>query len=275
MTAPIAQFWHIRPGDTIQMGTDARRQTVSAPTSGILGFLPGLPPRTITDRQGYVQARVNYLNHLFSSNAYLVAAANNRHLRNLQVLIPRVIVLVKGKGVHSDALGTTLLASLPITPLEAHDVPAEYSKIGTDMYIALALANLRIYLLGGIVLAMIAIVAIGMANYAEDRRTLALLRIRGASPARLWRFLVAMLLSPALLGLILGGAVAIAAGFGLASHLWSLREIRTVVQLLPTRLVMSPLTGAVGVGILGLLLVVASGFSWWEYRRTAQENVRG
>ena len=39
-----------------------------------------------------------------------------------------------------------------------------------------------------------------MANYAEDERTLALLRIRGARPRDLWRFVVAMLLSPALLG---------------------------------------------------------------------------
>ena len=51
------------------------------------------------------------------------------------------------------------------------------------MFIALALANLRIYLFGGLLLAVIAILAIAMANYTEDKRTLALLRIRGVAPA--------------------------------------------------------------------------------------------
>ena len=54
-------------------------------------FLPGIPPRSVTDRQGYVQARVDYLNHLFSSNAYLVAGAENPEIRRLQLLIPRII----------------------------------------------------------------------------------------------------------------------------------------------------------------------------------------
>ena len=126
----------------------------------------------------------------------------------------------------------------PYPPLEIHDLEHEVGKVGTDMFIALALANMRIYLVGGLALALIAILAIAMANYAEDRRTLALLRIRGASPRDLWRFVVATLLSPALLGLLLGTFAAVLAGFGLANYVWKLREIRTVVQLLPTRLVL-------------------------------------
>src|SRR4029079_18490280 len=115
-----------------------------------------------------------------------------------------------------------------------------------------ALANMRIYLLGGLVLALIAILAVAMANYSEDRRTLALLRIRGASPMSMWRFVVAMLLSPALVGLALGAASSVLAGFGLANYVWRLREIRTVVQLLPTRLVVSMLAAwlALPVGAL-------------------------
>ena len=143
------------------------------------------------------------------------------------------------------------------------------------MYISLALANMRIYLVGGLALALIAILAIAMANYVEDRRTLALLRIRGASPAEMWRFVMAMLLSPALVGLLLGAGSAVLAGFGLANYVWRLREIRTVVQLLPTRLVVAPLTAWVALLLMIVLVGVASGFRWWVFRRTAHESMQG
>jgi hypothetical protein len=142
------------------------------------------------------------------------------------------------------------------------------------MYISLALANMRIYLIGGLVLALIAILAVAMANYAEDRRTLALLRIRGAAPVTRWRFVVAMLLSPALVGLALGALSALLAGFGLANYVWKLREIRTVVQLLPTRLVVEALAAWVALLVMVLLVSVASGFSWWVYRDTAHGSVQ-
>ena len=126
-------------------------------------------------------------------------------IAKLQLLIPRVIMLVSTEGTQdSDAFKQALVRASPYPPLELHDLEHEVGKVGTDMFIALALANMRIYLVGGLLLALIAILAIAMANHAEDRRTLALLRIRGASPRDLWRFVVATLLSPALVGLVLG-----------------------------------------------------------------------
>ena len=218
---------------------------------------------------------MDYLNYLFSSNAYLVAGTQSADVSRLQLLIPRIIVLVSTDGRPTPApFEQTLVKASPHRPLELHDLDREIGKVGTDMFIALALANMRIYLLGGLALALIAILSIAMANYAEDRRTLALLRIRGASPGDMWRFVVAMLLSPAALGLVLGTSAALVAGFGLANYVWKLREIKTVVQLLPTHLVV----GSVTLGVLALLIVllvgVASGFSWYVYRRTAHENVR-
>ena len=119
-----------------------------------------------------------------------------------------------------------------------------------------------------------AILAVDMANYSEDRRTLALLRIRGASPASMWRFVVETLLSPALVGLGLGAGSAVLAGFGLANYVWRLREIRTVVQLLPTRLVVAPLTAWIALLLVVMLVGIASGFSWWVYRDTAHAGIR-
>jgi len=275
VSPPVADFWRLAPGSQVLLGLDPDRRAVSTRTAGILAFLPGLPPKSVTDRQGYVQARVDYLNYLFSTNAYLATSADNPAIATLHVLVPRIIVLLRtDAAVDAAAFEKAIAKASPFPPLEIHSLAQEIGKVGSDMYISLALANMRIYLVGGLVLALIAILAVAMANYSEDRRTLALLRIRGASPKAMWRFVVAMLLSPALVGLALGALSSVLAGFGLANYVWRLREIRTVVQLLPTHLVVAPLTVWVVLLLIAILVGVASGFSWWVFRDTAHESVR-
>ena len=275
VSAPVADFWRLAPGSPILLGMDPDRRAVASRTAGLLAFLPGLPPKSVNDRQGYVQARVDYLNYLFSTNAYLATSAANPQIASLQILVPRIIVLLRTDGtVDPAAFPKALAKASPFPPLEIHSLSQEIGKVGSDMYISLALANMRIYLLGGLVLALIAMLAIAMANYSEDRRTLALLRIRGASPSAMWRFVVAMLLSPALVGLGLGALSSVLAGFGLANYVWRLREIRTVVQLLPTHLVIGSLTAWVVLLLIVILVGVASGFSWWVFRDTAHETMR-
>ena len=276
VSPPVADFWRLEPGSQVLLGLDSERRAVASRTGGVVAFLPGLPPKSVTDRQGYVQARVDYLNYLFSTNAYLATSAANAQIGRLQILIPRIIVLLRTNAAVVDpvAFRKAIAAAVPFPPLEIHSFSEEVGKVGSDMYISLALANMRIYLLGGLVLALIAILAIAMANYSEDRRTLALLRIRGASPPAMWRFVVAMLLSPALVGLALGGVSSILAGFGLANYVWRLREIRTVVHLLPTHLVVAPLAGWVALLLIVILVGVASAFSWWVFRDTAHESMQ-
>jgi len=274
VSPPVADFWRLDAGTPVLLGLDAERRAVASKTAGVLAFLPGIPPKSVSDRQGYVQARVDYLNYLFSSNAYLMTGLDNPQLAPLQILLSRVIVLLKtDQSPDGAAMSKALASAAPFPPLEIHSLGEEIGKVGSDMYISLALANMRIYLVGGLVLALIAILAVAMANYAEDRRTLALLRIRGAAPAAMWRFVVAMLLSPALVGLALGAASALLAGFGLANYVWKLREIRTVVQLLPTRLVVDALAAWVTIVMMCVLVGVASGFSWWVYRDTARAGI--
>jgi hypothetical protein len=276
VSPPVADFWRLEPGSQMLLGLDPERRAVASRAAGVLAFLPGLPPKSVNDRQGYVQARVDYLNYLFSSNAYLATSVDNPTIATLPILIPRIIVLLTTDGTGEPvAFRQAIVQASAFPPLEVHSLSEEIGKVGSDMYISLALANMRIYLLGGLVLALIAILAVAMANYSEDRRTLALLRIRGASPASIWRFVVAMLLSPALVGLALGASSSLLAGFGLANYVWRLREIRTVVQLLPTHLVIAPLTGWVALLLIVMLVGVASGFSWWVFRDTAHESMRG
>jgi len=276
MSQPVADFWQLAPGTQAVIGLNSARQAIAAPTAGVLSFLPGMPPKTVSDRQGYVQARVDYLNYLMGTNAYLMTDATAPALADLQVLIPRVVVMLRTTpGTDDERLRAALMKATSVPPLELHSLGQEVQKVGNDMYISLALANMRIYLVGGLLLALVAIVAIAVVNYMEDRRTLALLRIRGASPACLWRFLVATLLAPALVGLAIGAIAAAVAGFGLANYVWRLRAIRTVVQLLPTHLVVPPLTGGLVLLLLVLLVAVASAFSWWAYRETSHARFIG
>jgi ABC-type antimicrobial peptide transport system permease subunit len=145
--------------------------------------------------------------------------------------------------------------------------------VGSDMFIFLALQNMKIFLIGGLLLAVVAIIAVALANYVEDRRTIALLRIRGTSPKYIWRFFLATLLSPTVLGLVLGGAVALLGGFGLANYVWKLRELKSVVHLLPTHLVVSGWTALLALLLLVLMVGVAWLFSLWVFRHTAREDV--
>jgi predicted lysophospholipase L1 biosynthesis ABC-type transport system permease subunit len=191
----------------------------------------------------------------------------------LQALAPRVIVLVHTETGAAD-MPAALLKNLPAAPIEVHNLQQEIQKMGSDMFIALAVENMRIFLVGGLLLALIAILAVAMANYTEDQRTYALLRIRGASPAMLWRFLMSMLLSPGLLGMLLGGSVALLAGFGLTNYVWKLRELKTVVQILPTHLVISSLTVITAVLLLIPLAMTATIFSLWVFRRSAREGMQ-
>lgn len=267
----VSEFWELTQGSQLAVGTTPEFETIAAPVSGTVAFLPGMPTRSVTDREGYVQARIDYLNTLFSQNAYVVSAGDNEALSRMHTLIPRVTVLVSSSS-RSPGFGEELLRALPIAPLEIRSADEEIERVAGDMFISLAQANMSLYLLGGVLLAVMSIIAIALVNYREDRRMLALVRIRGASPAHIRRLVVALILSPALLGLVLGAIVAVLAGYGLANHVWSLRGIETVVQLLPTHVVLSPLALGVTLLVLAVLVGLAAAFSQWVFRRTAREN---
>jgi len=271
---PVAAFWNLSAGEPVLLGADLNKKPVLVPASGVVGFLPGMPPRSISDRQSYVSARIDYLNYLSSTDAYLAGTMDNPRLANLKVLIPRILLLVRMKtGGETAPVVKSLSSALHSRPLEVRELKRELKKVGGDMFIFLALENMRIYLVGGMLLALIAILAIALTNYLEDRRTLGLLRVRGVSPALLFRFFASSLLAPALLGLAVGLLVAAAAGFGLTNLIWSLRELKSVVHLLPTHLVISEWTVWISLGILALVVTIALLFSLWVFRRSARMSM--
>src|SRR5437899_5365250 len=132
VSAPVSDFWRLHPGSQVLLGLDPERRAVAAKTGGILAFLPGLPPKSVSDRQGYVQARVDYLNYLFSSNAYVMAGFDNPRLAPLQLLLSRVIVLLKtDPSAAPAAFSKTLAAAAPFPPLEIHSLADEVGKVGS------------------------------------------------------------------------------------------------------------------------------------------------
>jgi hypothetical protein len=271
---PVAAFWNLSAGEPVLLGADLNKKPVLIPASGIVGFLPGMPPRSISDRQSYVSARIDYLNYLASTDAYLVGTMDNPRTANLKVLIPRILLLVRTKpNGDAGAIVKALTQTLKARPLEVRELKRELKKVGGDMFIFLALENMRIYLVGGVLLALIAILAIALTNYLEDRRTLGLLRVRGVSPAQLFQFFASSLLAPALLGLVVGLLVALAAGFGLTNLIWSLRELKSVVHLLPTHLVVSDWTVWISLGLLAVVVTIALLFSLWVFRRSARTSM--
>jgi hypothetical protein len=272
---PVAAFWNLSPDEPVLLGADLSKKPVLVPAGGIVGFLPGMPPRSTSDRQSYVSARIDYLNHLASTDAYLAAKMDNPMMTNLKVLIPRILLLVRTKpDGNPEEIVKNLSATLRARPLEVRELNRELKKVGGDMFIFLALENMRIYLVGGVLLALIAVLAIALTNYLEDRRTLGLLRVRGVSPTLLFRFFAASLLAPALLGLVVGLLVALAAGFGLTNLIWSLRELKSVVHLLPAHLVLSDLTLWISLGMLAVVVAMAVLFSLWVFRMSARASMR-
>src|ERR671937_49102 len=118
VSPPIADFWRLEPGSQMLLGLDPERRAVASRAAGILAFLPGLPPKSVNDRQGYVQARVDYLNYLFSSNAYLATSIDNAQIGPLQILIPRIIVLLRtDRPVDPTAFPKAVAKATPFPPL--------------------------------------------------------------------------------------------------------------------------------------------------------------
>ncbi|MFZ9500140.1 MAG: FtsX-like permease family protein [Beijerinckiaceae bacterium] len=273
-SAPVGAFYKKSLDEPMPVGrmVDGRLQRM--PYGGSLLFLPGAPLRTVNDREGFVAARVDYLNHLFTNAPYLIGAQNEPALADLDVLVPRVIVSIAARsGADISDLRRRSIAAAGLEPLDVRDISSETARLGSDMYIYLARQNVQIYLLGGFLLALIGIYAVAYANYLEDRRTLGLLRIRGAGPADVVRFFLPNVLGPSIVGLVIGGGVALLAGFGITKLIWELRQLQTVLNYLPTRLAVSWETGLV-MAILALTLGgIVFVFARWIFAKTARQGL--
>lgn len=270
----VGAFYKRAIDQPMPVGRTTNGRLERAAYAGAVHFLPGVPLRTVNEREGFVNARVDYLNHLFTNSPYLIGNASNPALADLDVLLPRVVLAVAASGTTSAAeFKQAVLEAIEIQPLDVHDLDTEISRLGSDMYIFLARQNVQIYLLGGFVLALIGIFAVAFANYVEDRRTLALLRIRGAGPIDVVRFFMPNVLGPSLVGLVIGALIALAVGFGITKLVWDLRQLQTVLNYLPTHLAISRQTVVVAAILLALLIGIVVVFGRWVFARTARQGL--
>jgi len=74
-------------------------------------------------------------------------------------------------------------------------------------------------------------------------------------------------------GLVVGVLVALLVGYGITDVIWRLREVLTILVILPTRLRISAWTVGVAVGLLALVVVLQVLFGRWVFRRTARESL--
>jgi hypothetical protein len=270
----LAAYWQRAPGEPMPVGRDVSGSVVNAGLAGSLRFLPAMPLASVNDRESFVGARIDYLNYLFNNRAYLVGLGSNPTLASLDVLIPRVVLAIRGRpGVSTTALTRAVTGALPVEPLEVRALETEVGRLGSDMYVFLARQNVQIYLLGGLLLALIGIVAVALCNYAEDRRTLALLRVRGCGPRHLLQFFASSLFAPAAVGLLLGAVVSLVVGYGITNLVWELRQLRTILNYLPTQLAVSDRTALIGALLIALQVALGLLLSRWVFRRTAREGL--
>lgn len=272
MLASAALRDYLRGGrDTVPAGRDVDGRMVSAPVGGVVRMLPGVPAASVAARDSFSGVRVDYLNHLFDERAYLVASAANPRLARLEVLIPRIALAIEPRpGVDEHALRAAVLAALPARPLEVRTLAGEVERLGSDMYVFLARENVRVYLAGGLVMALIGLAAVALANFADDRRTLALLRVRGARRREVLRFLAASLTAPAFAGMAIGVPVALVVGYGITHVIWALRELKTVLVYLPSHLAASAATAWVAAALAAGVLMMSAAVGRWVFRRTAR-----
>jgi hypothetical protein len=274
-TAPaLAAYWGRRPGDPMPIGARLDGSMATAPLAGSLHLLPGMPLATISDRESYVSARVEYLNYLFQNRAFVVLNDRDAAAADLDVLIPRVVLNVRVQAdADLESVRKSVLAALPVEPLEVRGLQEELGRLGSDMFIFLARENMRVFLSGGLLLTVAGVVAVALCNYADDRRTLALLRVRGSGPGHVVQFLSPLVWGPSVVGLVVGVLVALLVGYGITDVIWRLREVLTILVILPTRLRISAWTVAVAMGLFALVVVLQVLFGRWVFRRTARESL--
>ena len=275
MSPAVAEFTKKIPGESTILGRQINgTDMVNATVGGGVWYLPGSPLVSVTDRESFDTARVDYVNYLFSNNAYMAVDPNQSSLNDLDVLISGVQFAIEVTSGHDPyQVSQNVISSLPIEPSNIRTFNEEISKIGSDMYIFLARQNVQIYLFGGLLLAIIGILSVAYTNYMEDRRTLGLLRIRGASPKHMLRFFGSGIFAPSYIGLVLGIVVSLIVGYGITNLVWELREVKNILLYLVTRIDVSQLTFIIGLVLFGIITTVGIVFSRWVFYKSVREGL--
>jgi len=274
----FASYSDLSVGSMLNLGRSASGGDVAVQVAGVVSHLPGAPQLLLQDREAYVAAEVDFIDHLANTNPFLIAYADNAALEELETLLSEIVLLIDvDKGLPVNLVIDRIeqaVGDLPFRYESIRSLSEEMEQVGKDMFTSLALENIKVYMIGGIFVALAGIMAIGITNFVEERRSLALLRVRGASPIHQLRISLSSSFAPVLVGAVVGVCVGLLAGFGLAKQLFTVAGTQLGLQALPVHLVLSR-SAFITVGVLVLFFAVMSvSFSLLVFRKTAREALR-
>ena len=189
-------------------------------------------------------------------------------------LPPKSVPIQRSEGISPASLIARLRADLPLKPDLARWESDERQRLGKDMFVSLALENMRVYMIGSLLLACASVIAIAFTNFLADKRTFGLLRLRGMSPLLLLRIALSFSLIPVLGGVDVGTVVGAISGFGLSQAIWDLPRIYGVGSFLANRLTISLVAGGILVFLTAIFVAVSVGLGSWLFRSTAHQAIR-
>jgi ABC-type antimicrobial peptide transport system permease subunit len=228
------------------------------------------------DRESFSAASVDFINSIVQTNPYVVGRLDSERLSRLEGSLVNVVIHADGTG-NGDALIRDLLALRrqgKIPPFAAVTTEGEEKqKLGSDMFIYLALENIKVFLTGGVLVALAGLIAIALVNFIERKRTFALVRLRGASPRQMIRIMLADLVAPLAMGACIGIPVGLVTGYGLTNAIFALPRAASILRILPVHLTLRWFVGVMIGGLLLFFFISALLLSAWIFRKTAREAV--
>jgi hypothetical protein len=263
----------------VSLGYDSQGKPVEVQFSDSVAFLPGQPALGIEQREGYAEAEVDYLNYLLGSDARMILSkrslSQSPQLMHLTVVPSRAVFLVStNAGISKEALVARLAEKLPWKPDQIRWEADERARLGKDMFVSLALENMRVYMLGSLLLACASVAAIALANFLADQRMFGLLRLRGLAPSLLLRIALSFSLLPVVAGILLGIGVGAISGYGLSQAIWDLPRVYGIGTFLANRLTVSLSAVAIILTLSAIFVSVTWILGGWLFRRTAREAIR-
>lgn len=264
-------------GDHLLVGYTSAGQKVSVRLAGAIAYLPGQPSRQVQQREGFSGAEVDYLNYTSAGDSRAVMSRQSfvrSDLASLPIIPQTAVFIVKLSSEPGAAEKNQLIGDLPIPPRSVRWLSDERANASRDMFVALAVQVMRVFMTGGVAIALIGIVAIGTANFLSYRRMLALVRIRGASTSMATRMAAGLFLLPVLGGVILGALLGVAAGYGVAHVIWTLPRIRGVPAVLANQLQVSGGAWAILLTVSGMLILASVTFGIFGARALSTRGLR-
>ncbi len=265
--------------ERLTLGRSPDDKNVTAPLAGVTYLLPGTMQMMLADRESYSSADVEFLNSITQTNPYVVGRLGDPSVGQLNAFLAGAVSVIKmdsrATGAAPIAQGILRLAQQGSIPkiAELTTEEAERGKLSHDMFVYLGLENLKVFMIGGMLTAAFAIIAIAWVNFVERRRTFGLFRIRGASPRMMLRVILSQMLVPVLMGGLVGIVAGLLAGYGMTTAIFTLPKVSSILQVLRVHLIVGPLAALLIVTVFLIFFVVVLLLSSWIFRSSARESV--